>query len=163
MAKRQRIKGKGILEHPQPFPAAIRIGNMVFTSNVFGDDPETHEVPKDLDTQCKNVFDAMRRIMEGAGGSVGDIAKTELAISAIPSHGGFCANSGPAALNIRRRSSAVSRRMVSFRPSPSMTVSVAAAAAIMDAEGVIRCDACGQQRIQAFAGHCCRPSRLRRC
>ena len=75
MAKRQRIKGPGIAEHPQPFPAAIRVGNMVFTSNVFGDDPNTHEVPKDLDTQCKNVFDAMRRIMETAGGSPGDIAK----------------------------------------------------------------------------------------
>jgi enamine deaminase RidA (YjgF/YER057c/UK114 family) len=81
MAKRQRIKGKGILEHPQPFPAAIRIGNMVFTSNVFGDDPETHEVPKDLETQCKNVFDAMRRIMEGAGGSVGDIAKVTVTMT----------------------------------------------------------------------------------
>jgi 2-iminobutanoate/2-iminopropanoate deaminase len=75
MAKRQRIKGKGILEHPQPFPAAIRIGNMVFTSNVFGDDPDNHQVPKDLETQCKNVFDAMRRIMEVAGGSPADIAK----------------------------------------------------------------------------------------
>ena len=81
MAKRQRIKGKGIAEHPQPFPAAIRIGNMVFTSNVFGDDPETHEVPKDLETQCKNVFDAMRRIMEGAGGSPGDIAKVTVTMT----------------------------------------------------------------------------------
>ena len=53
----------------------------VFTSNVFGDDPETHEVPKDLETQCKNVFDAMRRIMEGAGGSVGDIAKVTVTMT----------------------------------------------------------------------------------
>ena len=81
MAKRQRIKGKGILEHPQPFPAAVKVGNMVFTANIFGDDPETHEVPKDLDTQCKNVFDAMRRIMEEAGGSPADIAKVSVTMA----------------------------------------------------------------------------------
>jgi enamine deaminase RidA (YjgF/YER057c/UK114 family) len=54
---------------------------MVFTSNIFGDDPNTHEVPQDLDAQCKNVFDAMRRIMEAAGGSVGDIAKVTVTMT----------------------------------------------------------------------------------
>lgn len=81
MAKRQRLKGPGILEHPQPFPAAVRVGNMVFTSNIFGDDPSTHEVPKDLDAQCKNAFDSMRKIMEAAGGSVGDIAKVTVTMT----------------------------------------------------------------------------------
>ena len=75
MAKRQRIKGKGITEHPQPFPAAVRIGNMVFTAGISGDDPETHKVPDDIDGQCKNAFRNMKAIIETAGGTVGDIAK----------------------------------------------------------------------------------------
>jgi 2-iminobutanoate/2-iminopropanoate deaminase len=75
MAKRERIKGKGITEHPQPFPAAVKIGNMVFTAGISGDDPETHKVPDDVDGQCKNAFKNMRSIIETAGGTVGNIAK----------------------------------------------------------------------------------------
>ena len=75
MAKRQRIKGKGITEHPQPFPAAVKIGNMVFTAGISGDDPETHKVPDDAEGQCKNAFKNVRAIIETAGGTVGDIAK----------------------------------------------------------------------------------------
>ena len=78
MAKRQRIKGKGITEHPQPFPAAVKIGNMVFTAGISGDDPETHKVPDGIDEQCKNAFRNMRVIIETAGGSVGDIAKVTI-------------------------------------------------------------------------------------
>jgi enamine deaminase RidA (YjgF/YER057c/UK114 family) len=48
---------------------------MVFSSNVGGDDPNTHETPKDLEAQVKNAFDNVRRIMERAGGSTSDIAK----------------------------------------------------------------------------------------
>lgn len=75
MAKRERIKGKGITEHPQPFPAAVKIGNMVFTAGISGDDPETHSVPDDIDGQCKNAFKNMRTIIETAGGTTGNIAK----------------------------------------------------------------------------------------
>ena len=75
MAKRERIKGKGIVEHPQPFPAAVKIGNMVFTAGISGEDPETHKVPDDIDGQCSNAFRNMRAIIEAAGGTVGNIAK----------------------------------------------------------------------------------------
>ena len=78
MAKRQRIKGKGITEHPQPFPAAVKIGNMVFTAGISGDHPETHKVPDGIDEQCKNAFRNMRVIIETAGGSIGDIAKVTI-------------------------------------------------------------------------------------
>jgi enamine deaminase RidA (YjgF/YER057c/UK114 family) len=76
MAKRQRIKGEGIPEHtPQPFPAAVKLGNMVFSSAVGGEDPKTHELPKDIEAQCRNAFGNVRRIMEKAGGSPADIGK----------------------------------------------------------------------------------------
>ncbi|MCD6074215.1 MAG: enamine deaminase RidA [Rhodospirillales bacterium] len=74
-AKRERIQGKGIVEHPQPFPAAVKIGNMVFTAGISGDDPETHKVPDDIDGQAKNCFANMKKIIETAGGTVDNIAK----------------------------------------------------------------------------------------
>jgi 2-iminobutanoate/2-iminopropanoate deaminase len=75
MATRERIKGQGITEHPQPFPAAVKIGNMVFTAGISGDDPATHKTPDDIDGQCENAFKNMRAIIETAGGTVGNIAK----------------------------------------------------------------------------------------
>jgi len=74
-AKRERIQGKGITEHPQPFPAVVKIGNMVFTAGISGDDPETHKVPDDIDGQSKNCFTNMKAIIEAAGGTVDNIAK----------------------------------------------------------------------------------------
>ena len=62
------------------------------------------------------------------------IEVTELAISAIPARIWFAR--GPAALTV----APVERGQPAkeSRPSPSMTVSVAVAAATMDADGVIR-------------------------
>jgi 2-iminobutanoate/2-iminopropanoate deaminase len=75
MAKRERIQGKGITEHPQPFSAAVKIGNMVFTSGISGDDPETHKVPDSADEQCANALKNAKTIIETAGGTADGIAK----------------------------------------------------------------------------------------
>lgn len=74
-AKRERIQGKGITEHGQPFPAVVKIGNMVFTAGISGDDPETHKIPDDIDGQAKNCFANMKTIIQAAGGTVANIAK----------------------------------------------------------------------------------------
>jgi 2-iminobutanoate/2-iminopropanoate deaminase len=75
MAKREIISGPDIPEHAQPFPTAVKIGNMVFSSAVGGDDPETHEMPDDVEEQVRNAFQNVRAIMARAGGSPDDIAK----------------------------------------------------------------------------------------
>ena len=48
---------------------------MVFSSALFGQDPETHELPDDPAAQVANAYRAVRRVMEEAGGSVSDIGK----------------------------------------------------------------------------------------
>jgi enamine deaminase RidA (YjgF/YER057c/UK114 family) len=78
MAKREIIAGPDIPEHNQPFPTAVKVGNMVFSSAVGGDDPETHEMPEDIETQVKNVFTTIRNIMTRAGGTVDDIGKVSV-------------------------------------------------------------------------------------
>lgn len=75
MAKRESIAADNIPTHPQPFPTATKVGNMVFSSAVAGTDLETHEVPDDPEAQVKNAFAIVRNIMEAAGGSVDDIGK----------------------------------------------------------------------------------------
>ncbi|NQV54713.1 MAG: RidA family protein [Rhodospirillales bacterium] len=75
MAKRERISAPDIIEHPQPFPTAVKVGNVVFSSALGGHDPQSHEMPEDIESQVANAFQTARRIMEEAGGSTSDIGK----------------------------------------------------------------------------------------
>ena len=78
MKLREIISGPGIPEHPQPFPAAVKIGNMLFSAAVGGQDSETHEIPEDIATQMVNVFQNVRNIMAAAGGSPANIGKASV-------------------------------------------------------------------------------------
>ena len=48
---------------------------MVFSSAIGGHDPQSHEMPEDIESQVANAFQTARRIMEEAGGSTDDIGK----------------------------------------------------------------------------------------
>jgi 2-iminobutanoate/2-iminopropanoate deaminase len=75
MPRRTVIEAADLPHHTNPIPTAVKIGNLVFTSALFGHDPKTQQLPDDPDTQVSNVFRAVRRVMEEAGGSVSDIGK----------------------------------------------------------------------------------------
>lgn len=75
MAKRQIIAGEGIPSHPQPFPTAVRVGNMIFSSAVGGQDPATRKASDSKEEQIAQAFANMRRILEAGGGSPGDVGK----------------------------------------------------------------------------------------
>lgn len=81
MPGRQRIKGPNIPEHSQPFPAAVKIGNLVFSSAIGGDDPATHELPDDKDAQIRNAFQNVRNVLEAAGGSPANIGKVTIYVA----------------------------------------------------------------------------------
>ena len=81
MTIRQRIKGPNIPEHTNPFPAAIKMYNLVFTSAIGGEDPITHELPADKEAQIANAFQTVRNIMAEAGGSPRDIGKVTLFVA----------------------------------------------------------------------------------
>ena len=42
---RKNISGEGLPKHPQPFPTATKVGNMVFSSAIGGQDPATGKAP----------------------------------------------------------------------------------------------------------------------
>ena len=74
MSKRKSIEIEG-LKHTMPIPNASRIGPFVATGSIFGTDPTTGKIPPDLESQVRNVFANVRRIIEAAGGTTDDILK----------------------------------------------------------------------------------------
>lgn len=74
MAERVSIELPGFA-HANPIPVASRIGPFLASGALTGRDPETREMPPDLDRQCANVFAHVRALMAAAGGSTGDILK----------------------------------------------------------------------------------------
>jgi 2-iminobutanoate/2-iminopropanoate deaminase len=60
-------------KHAAPIPMGARVGNMVFSSGIMGQDPATGELPKDPELQAEFAFINMEALMKAAGGSVGDI------------------------------------------------------------------------------------------
>jgi 2-iminobutanoate/2-iminopropanoate deaminase len=76
MGRRRVIGGEGLPGHgDQPIPTAVRIDRFVFSSALSGQDPATHRVPEDPEAQVALAFDNLRRVIEAAGGGVGDIGK----------------------------------------------------------------------------------------
>ena len=81
MAKRQRISGPGIPEHKNPFPACVKVGNMVFSAAIGGDDPGTHELPEDENAQIANAFATMRNMLSKAGASPANVARVSVYVN----------------------------------------------------------------------------------
>lgn len=81
MSDRQSIDVPDLPLHDQPFPAATRKGNMVFSSAISGRSRETGEVPDDPASQIENAFANLRTIVEAAGATVDDICKVQVFIA----------------------------------------------------------------------------------
>ena len=73
MKRRQTISG-GAAHHAQPFPTAVKLGNLVCSSAISGRDA-SGALPEALDAQIRNAFQTIEVIMREAGGSTADIAK----------------------------------------------------------------------------------------
>jgi enamine deaminase RidA (YjgF/YER057c/UK114 family) len=64
---KRRVLGVPGIEHQNPIPQAVEIGGLVFTSAIFGEDPETGEIPADPARQAELAFGHLRTILEQAG------------------------------------------------------------------------------------------------
>jgi enamine deaminase RidA (YjgF/YER057c/UK114 family) len=78
--KRRSIEVPGV-KHLNPIPAASRRGPFVVSGAISGADPASGAVPADLDAQCRQMFDNVRRLIEAAGGTPEDIVKMTVWIS----------------------------------------------------------------------------------
>jgi enamine deaminase RidA (YjgF/YER057c/UK114 family) len=74
MEKRRSIEVSGA-KHVNPIPSASRKGPFVVSGAISGADPASGKVPAELDAQCRQMFDNVRRVMSAAGGTPEDIIK----------------------------------------------------------------------------------------
>lgn len=74
MARRRSIEIEGF-SHANPIPAASIVGSILMSSIIAGRDPATGKLPPTLEEQLANLFLFVRRIVEAAGGTTGDILK----------------------------------------------------------------------------------------
>ena len=71
---RQTIEIPGKWHGDNPIALATKVGNLVTTSGVSGQNTDTGETPESLEEQAEWAFEHVRRIMAAAGGSPDDIA-----------------------------------------------------------------------------------------
>jgi len=81
MIERRSISAADIPKHKNPIPAATRVGNLLFSSAVGGEDPDTHELPADKEAQIANTFKTISAIMREAGGSPENIGKVSVFVA----------------------------------------------------------------------------------
>ena len=61
--------------HKNPIPAACRVGPLLESGSVLGNDPATGQPAATIEAQCRHMLDNVRRIVEAGGGNLGDIVK----------------------------------------------------------------------------------------
>ncbi|GAB3360418.1 RidA family protein [Modestobacter lapidis] len=75
MTARRSIAVPGLHHGPTPIPLASRVGPLLISSAVLGQDPATGEVPEGVEEQVVLVFANVRRILAAGGADVADVAK----------------------------------------------------------------------------------------
>lgn len=59
-----------------PYSQAIKVNNMIYTSGQLGINPETGELPEQLEEQAHQVFKNLKAVLEEAGASLDHVVKT---------------------------------------------------------------------------------------
>ena len=65
-------------KHANPIPAATRIGPLVVSSITPPTNPGSRDVPDSLEEQIDNLFTHVGQMLEGAGATWGDMAKSDV-------------------------------------------------------------------------------------
>ncbi|RCW75500.1 enamine deaminase RidA (YjgF/YER057c/UK114 family) [Pseudorhodoferax soli] len=61
--------------HKNPIPAGCRIGPLLMSGSIQGNDPATGKPAAGIEAQCRCMLENVRRIVEAAGGRTDDIVK----------------------------------------------------------------------------------------
>ena len=74
MSARTSIYVEGF-SHKNPIPAGCRVGPLLESGSIQGNDPATGRPADGIEAQCRLMLDNVRKIVEAAGGSSADIVK----------------------------------------------------------------------------------------
>ena len=76
--KRETIQTAKAVSHKNPIPQAVKIGNILFTSAVLGQDPNTRSIPENPRDQVFQAFENLKAIVEAGGGTLDNIGKVNV-------------------------------------------------------------------------------------
>jgi 2-iminobutanoate/2-iminopropanoate deaminase len=78
--KRTSIEVEGFSHGANPIPAASRVGNVVMTGGINGQDPATGKVPDDQSAQVALAFANLAKILTAAGASMEGVVKLSVSV-----------------------------------------------------------------------------------
>lgn len=67
------IEVEGVSHGNAPIPMGARVGNSLYSSGIFGLDPQSGTLPADADAQARFMFAHLRSLLANAGGSLDDV------------------------------------------------------------------------------------------
>jgi 2-iminobutanoate/2-iminopropanoate deaminase len=73
-AQRTSVYVEGF-SHKNPIPAGCRVGPLLESGSIQGNDPATGKPAETIEAQCRYMLDNVRRIVNAAGGETQDIVK----------------------------------------------------------------------------------------
>ena len=83
MSNRTSIEVEGFSHGANPIPAASRVGNIVMTGGISGQDPVTGKVPEDQAAQVALAFANLEKIIKGAGATLADVVKVGVSVKSF--------------------------------------------------------------------------------
>ena len=89
MATRKTLTIRGIDYSERgvhPIPMGARLGNLVVSSIITGTDPDSRELPPDVEGQVRILFRNIRTLIEDAGGTVNNIARVSFFVQSKEQH-----------------------------------------------------------------------------
>lgn len=72
---KRSIEVEGLHHGGVPIPMAARVGPLLVSSSILGQDPATGELPDDVAAQVALVFANLRRVLEAGGARTDHVAK----------------------------------------------------------------------------------------
>ncbi len=75
MTKRRQSLELPNAKHSAPIPMGARVGNMIFSSGIMGQNPTNGDLPDDPALQARYAFQNMKALVEAGGGTLDDIGR----------------------------------------------------------------------------------------
>jgi enamine deaminase RidA (YjgF/YER057c/UK114 family) len=86
VATRRNISFGGQLESIVGYSRAVVVGPWCFLAGATGSDPETKEIPSDLESQISNAFKTADRALREAGFSMSDVVRVTYYVTETGKH-----------------------------------------------------------------------------
>ena len=80
MTKIVKVKTGAKLEKLSHYSRIVTVDNWIYVSNTAGRNPETQEIPEDLEAQTRQVFDNIETALKAVDASLQDVIATRVFI-----------------------------------------------------------------------------------